>query len=140
MKKAIISFLIGLLAGSASVYYFLVHQDAQISNEVVTRQISGEKISHDNFNFSGGMITFTTVSDGKGEIETDIPKSLIPEAYNWMNRVHSLTFSIGYKYSDGFSPYYGIMYGYRINRVILGGGIDFAGDLFGVKASAGYVW
>ena len=140
MKKIITSFLIGVLAGSASVYYFFAHKNTQSGNEVVVRQISGEKITHENFSFGGGNITFRTISDGKGEIETDIPKSLIPEAYNWMNRVHSVTLSVGYKFDTGSSMYYGLMYGYRINRVAVGGGIDFANDFIGVKASVGYVW
>ncbi|MCL2154170.1 MAG: hypothetical protein FWH53_00755 [Leptospirales bacterium] len=140
MKKVITSFIIGLLAGSASVYYFFSHQDVQNSDTVTTRQISGEKITHDNFNFGGSNISFTTISDGIGEIETDIPKSLIPEAYNWMNRVHSLSVSFGYKFDNEASLYYGIMYGYRIGRVTVGGGIDFANDFFGTKVSVGYVW
>ena len=141
MKKILISFLVGVISGALSVYYFAVHKDMQTDDQVIVKQISGEKITHDNFDFGGSNITFKTESEGKGEIETSIPKSLIPEAYDWMNRVHSVTFSIGYKSdNDKQSIYYGVMYGYRMGRITLGGGIDFASDLFGLKVSAGYVW
>jgi hypothetical protein len=138
MKKVIGSFLIGLIAGAVSVYYFTTHKDKQVGNQVVVKQISGEKIAHDDFNFRGSNIVFRTASDGRGEIETYIPKVLIPEAYNWMHRVHTVTFSMGF--SNKQSPYYGIAYGYRINRVTLGGGVDFGNNFFGVRVSAGYTW
>ena len=136
-KKILVSFIAGIVVGLVSVYFFQ-KKDNYTGSEVVVRQISGEKITHDNFNFRGGNITFKTTSLGAGVIETDIPKALIPEAYNWMNRVHTLTFTLGLTNTQ--TPYYGIMYGYRMGRLTLGGGIDFGSNLFGVKVAVGYCW
>ena len=137
LRTITLSFLAGAVAGSIAVYFYL-QKDTPVGNEVVVRQISGERIDHDNFNFRGNTITFQTASQGVGVIETEIPKLLIPEAYNWMKRVHTLTFSIGL--DNRQSAYYGIMYGYRINRITLGGGMDLGNNFFGIKASVGYCW
>ncbi len=140
IKVFLAGLLIGIAAGSASIY-FLLNQKPDTQAEVQTRRISGEKIVHGKFDFSGNSITFKTVSEGKGEIETEIPKQLVPEATNWMNRVHSVAVSYGYKFDgSGTDPYFGVMYNYRLSRVTFGGGIDFSNDFIGVKAAAGIVW
>lgn len=140
IKTFLIAFLLGIAAGAASIY-FLLNQKPDTKAEVAVRQISGEKIEHSGFNFSGKNITFKTASDGKGEIETEIPKQLVPEAANWINRVQSVTLSYGYKFDhDGTAPYFGLQYGYRLSRIMLGGGVDFSRDFIGIKASAGLCW
>lgn len=125
------------------MFYLLNHEPEQKSDKVITKQLSGEKISHDNFKFSGKSISFKTVSEGKGEIETEIPKTLVPEAYDWINKVHNVTLSYGYMFDftgKNSEPYLGVLYGYRIGRVTLGGGFDFSSDFLGVKAAAGFCW
>ncbi len=133
------TFIAGIAAGFTAAYLHL-HTPAS-SQEIVTRQISGEKISHNSFDFSGSGIKFKTASEGKGEAETVIPKTLIPEANAWMTKVHSVNLSYGYMFdNNGAIPYIGLMYGYRIGSVTLGGGVDFSCDFIGVKALAGYCW
>ena len=120
IRISITAFLTGIIAGSAGMFYLLNHEPEQKSDKVIVKQLSGEKITHDNFKFSGKNISFSTVSEGKGEIETEIPKTLVPEAYNWINRVHSLTLSYGYMFDftgKDSEPYLGVLYGYRIGRV-----------------------
>lgn len=135
------AFLIGIISGSAAMYFLLNQHPAFKSDEIKVTQISGEKIYHNDFNISGDTIKFKTISDGKGEIETDIPKMLIPEAANWMNRVQSVTLTYGYKFDRyGVDPYVGVLYSYRFGRVTLGGGTDLSYDFIGVKAAAGFCW
>lgn len=134
------TFIAGIAAGFTAAY-LLLHQPGISTGEIIARQISGEKISHDSFDFSGSGIKFKTSSEGKGEALTEIPKTLIPEANAWITRNHSLSILYGYKIDhDGAAPYFGVMYGYRFSSITLGGGIDFSYDFVGVKASAGLIW
>lgn len=141
LKISFTAFLIGIVSGSAAMFFLLNPQSAFESEEIKVKQISGEKISHDDFNFSGDSIKFKTISDGKGEIETEIPKMLIPEAASWMNRVQTMTLTYGYKFDRyGGDPYIGVLYTYRFGRISLGGGVDLSYDFIGVKAAASCVW
>jgi len=140
LRISLMTFIAGIAAGFAAAY-LLLHQPGTSTGEIITRQISGEKISHDSFDFSGSGIKFKTSSEGKGEALTEIPKTLIPEADAWMTRNHSLTVSYGYMLDrDGAAPFIGVMYGYRFNSITLGGGVDVSHDFVGVKASVGLLW
>ena len=135
------AFTAGVAAGALAVYSFSNLTPKSSADKVTVRQISGEKISHESFNFSGGSIRFTTIADGAGVAETEIPKSVIPEAYNWMNRVHTVSFSAGYRFANFQGAYYGLAYSRRFERFSAGIGFDFAsGKFFGIKASAGWSW
>ena len=142
--KAALTFVTGIITGAAGLYLLLNFYTVKQSADFITiKQISGEKIIHDNYDFSGRSIKFKTIADGKGEAETEIPKTLIPEADNWMNCVQSINLSFGYVFDFGsrdITPYIGLSYGYRINRVTLGGGFDISKEFIGVKAQAGLCW
>ena len=141
IKISFTTFLIGIVSGSATMFFLLNPQSVFKSEKIKVKQISGEKVFHDDFDLSGDSINFKTISDGKGEIETEIPKMLVPEAANWINRVQSVTFTYGYKFdSTGVDPYIGVLYAYRFGRVTLGVGVDLSYDFIGVKAAAGFVW
>ena len=139
-RISLTTFIAGIAAGFTAAY-LLLHTSTASTGEIVTQQISGEKITHDSFDFTGNSFKFKTIAEGKGEASTEILKTLIPEANAWMTRIHSLTLSYGYKFDhDGATPYIGVMYGYRLDSVLLGAGVDGALDFIGVKASAGYCW
>lgn len=140
VKIIILSFITGVAVGFTTVY-FIFYQPALANDVVKTTPISGEKIAHESFDFTGKKFTFKTISEGKGEVLTEIPKTLIPEADNWINRNQSITLSYGYMFdSDGVSPYFGVMYMYRCNRISFGGGADLSYNFIGVKASASICW
>ena len=141
LKAFLVGILIGAVAASTSMHFLLTKKPAQKA-EVKVTQISGEKISHSGFSFSGSDIKFKSVSEGKGEIETEIPKQLVPEADAWMNKVRSVIFSYGYKFDgDKQVKYFGALYNYRIDRILIGGGADYFTDRsVGVKAAAGFCW
>ncbi len=140
IRLFIAAFLTGAFTGSVIAYFFL-QQPGTSTDEVKTTQISGEKITHNSFDFSGKSLKFKTIAEGKGEAATEIPKTLIPEANDWINRVHSITLSYGYKFdSSGIDPYIGVMYLYRFGRFSIGGGADASTDFIGIKASAGVCW
>jgi len=110
MKKIMISLTTGILLGSAVTFFILKH-DPIDEKQIKTTQISGEKITHSNWSTKGNIIKFRTASEGKGEIETEIPKHLIPEANAWINNIHSIgpTASINYHQRE-FYPLIGLEY------------------------------
>ena len=58
--------------------------------QVTVRSLEGSAISHDNFRTDSRNITFITRAEGKGSAETTIPKDIIPEAHNWMERKNTI--------------------------------------------------
>lgn len=140
LRISLMTFVAGIAAGFTAAY-LLLHKPVSSTDGIITRHISGDKILHEKFDFSGSKIKFKTVAEGKGEASTEIPKTLVPEANAWISKVNSLSFTYGYMFNGNNGvQYMGIMYGHRSGNVLLGGGIDLSTDFFGVKASAGLCW
>lgn len=140
VKSAIFHFLAGAAAGAAAVFGFFFFDNNKDTAGITIKQLSGEKINHESFDFSGEYISFHTIAEGQGEAATQIPKSLVPEAYNWMHRVHTVSVSVGFNLQDS-GLYYGAIYSRRFGRFSAGVGADFAPDgLLGVRALVGWCW
>ncbi len=137
----IISFIVAFCLGLGTMYWYYRHASRIASNEVVTKQISGEKISHDRFNFRGESITYRTVAEGKGVAETKIPKTLIPEARSWMTKVNGIECSVAFQYDwskKKFQPLYGATYWHRFNSLALGAGIVASSESIGPRVAVMY--
>jgi hypothetical protein len=139
------AFLIGSVVGViiSIVTYHIVQKNLSASAaKITTNQISGEKISHDNWNFSGDSISFDTNAEGKGSAETVIPKLMIPEASAYLSRTNILSadvmiLNISKSPKFIFSP----AYLHRWNDFSFGGGLVFSKSVFsdqiiGIKMSA----
>ncbi len=119
-------FIIGLIAGAAGVFY--IKRDVPVKDTgIKVTQLSGEKIEHSKYNFKGSSIKFETQSEGAGKIKTEIPKTLIPEANAWLNKVHSIQAEyISMYYNSSSFQALSVSYYQRlrfIDFVALGGGI-----------------
>jgi len=120
MKKIFISasvgFVIGVIISGISFYFITLEPDTPFK-EISVKRISGEKISHKDYSFKGKVIKFTTQSEGKGVIETEIPKDNIPEVMNWNHRVHGFGVNIGTVYHNELIFMAGPAYEYRWKNV-----------------------
>lgn len=135
------AFTAGVAAGAAAVIVLLHPVPATDSAGIRVRQVSGDTITHSGLDVSGKSIKFHTMADGKGEAVTEIPKSRIPEAYSWINMVHSVNLLVGYTFGPhGAEPYAGLLYTRRFGRITLGGGVDLSYDFVGIHAAAGLCW
>lgn len=133
MKRFLSGLLLGIIAGGGSVFYYQ-SKEIPISDVKVT-QISGEKIEHSGFKYKQGSIKFTTISEGKGEILTEIPTDSIPEVQSWNHNNHGLMFEL--LYTD--SRIYGVSYMRRWNNFSIGGGVLLSEQKFeGLKVQAQY--
>ncbi|MBN2157906.1 MAG: hypothetical protein JW807_00820 [Spirochaetes bacterium] len=127
IKIIFISLVIGAVLGAAAVYFIPKLISKKSSDSIRTTQISGEKISHRDYGFKGKSITFTTEAEGKGKIKTEIPKTLIPEARSWVQKVHGIEATVYLLYQDQFfTPYYHLGYWHRFGPVCIGTGIVFS--------------
>ncbi len=126
--------LIGFLSGiGLASFYFYFPKEEKLA-EVKTTQLSGEKIIHSEFDYTlSDRIIFTTESDGKGKIKTEIPKTNIPEAKNWLEKNNSIQFEL--ILSD--ERLYSSSYWRRWSSFSVGGGVIFATNSFkGIKFGA----
>lgn len=105
------------------------------SKEVMVTQLSGEKIEHKNFDYTGKNIQFKTEAQGKGQIQTQIPKDNIPEAFSWLHKNHGI--QLGLLYYKENSRCYSLSYIYRYRSFAFGGG-PIIGDTIGVNVFAQY--
>ena len=130
------SFVTGLLVGALSCFLLLTMTDKkQELKEVKVTQVSGEKIDHSNFDYSGATVKFNTVAQGKGEIITEIPKTNIPEAKAWIENTNAVMLEL--MLID--RRIYGLSYLKRWNNFSAGGGALVSADRFeGVKLQAEY--
>jgi hypothetical protein len=122
--SCVISFCIG--------YNFNTNLNLNESKKILIKQIQGEKIQHSNLNYKGEYISFNTISEGKGIIHTQIPKTNIPEAYSWVYKNHCLQFGLFYHYNNKLFRSYSLTYLYRQNSFSFGAGPIF-GDSVGVN-------
>lgn len=133
MKRFLSGLLLGLLTGGGSVFYYQ-SKEIHISDVKVT-QVSGERIEHYGFKYKQGSIKFTTASEGRGEIFTEIPTDSIPEVQSWNYNNHGLMFEV--LYTD--SRIYGVSYMRRWNNFSIGGGVLLSEQKFeGLKVQAQY--
>lgn len=135
MKKIFISasvgFVIGVIIAGISFYFITLDPDIK-SKEILVKQISGEKINHKDYSFKGKVIKFTTQSEGKGVIETEIPKDNITEVINWNHRVHGFGVNVGMIYHNGIIFMAGPVYEYRWKN------ISFNVSILAGKSESGY--
>lgn len=131
MKKILISFAIGLIIGISSaflVYHFTKPMaDETQKAKIITTQIAGEEIKHDNWSFKGQDIVFQTEAKGPGIIKTEIPKALIPEAASWMTKNQAIQIQFIYLVDLSIrplsaTPYLSVSYWHRFNSLSIGGG------------------
>jgi hypothetical protein len=122
IKTAAGFFFIGALAGVLLTIYFFNQDENYSVNSMSVKQISGDAIEHTKFSTTGSNISFTTTSHGSGVIETQIPKNMIPEAKNWIERINGISFVGGYSLNRQSS--YSVMYWRRFNRISIGAGMQ----------------
>ena len=122
-----ISFIIGSAITAAGMYFIPKLIPNKAANSIKVTQLSGEKITHDDYNFKGSSITFTTESEGKGKIKTEIPKTLIPEARSWMTKLDGIEASAILLYQNKLlTPYYNIGYWHRFGSICIGPALVFS--------------
>lgn len=96
-KHCAISAVAGLLIGGVSVYMFTLSEARSVGDKSVTiSPVWGGPINHSGWAYTPGKLSFTTTADAPGEIQTDIPASMIPEARYWMTKVNSVSIFAGY--------------------------------------------
>lgn len=131
MKSFLAGVFIGAAAAGLVVGSNLYKKQENVSGRMTTLQISGEKITQKDFSLSGPSIKFRTEAKGKGVAETEIPKRLIPEARDWMDRVHGVQGGIGLIYDGRPKAIYSAGYAHRWGSFSLGvtvlGGVGFMG-------------
>lgn len=139
LSKIITSFILGitvtLVAGGAFFYH--KQRQSQPLADVQVTQISGEKISHNSFDYSSSdRIKFTTHADGEGTVSTEIPKANIPEARAWMQKTHG----IGAEFILIDRRIYGISYLHRWGSFVFGGGPLISEQRFEGLKIQGQIW
>lgn len=103
-----------------SVLFLSIGKPNRAPEEVTVTQVSGEKITHSNFDYRSDSIKFQTQAEGAGVIQTDIPKANIPEAAAWMKCVHCVQVDVSHDRN------FGISYWHRWGKFALGGGLVFS--------------
>ena len=123
-----------MLLGLVGIHYF--KDKATPLADVTVTQVSGEKITHDGFNYTSDRITFSTHAEGSGEIITEIPKTNIPEARYWMENTNGVMLELLFTEEDRI---YGASYMRRWGNFSAGGGVLFSEKKFeGVKIQGMY--
>ncbi len=140
LMKYSLSILLGVIIGVASVFIYSDRpENSPASISVI--QKSGSTIAHSSWDFKGPSISFSTDAEGRGSIDTTIPKTMIPEARAWMSKVHGLQFNFYYHYFDSrFNTVYGLSYWHRWGSVAIGGGVVAGAGSFGVQSGAQIWW
>ncbi|MCL2154088.1 MAG: hypothetical protein FWH53_00330 [Leptospirales bacterium] len=134
-------FFVGLITGiviTVVIFLFYINKNPHPLDDVKVTQVSGEKITHSDFNYTEkNRISFTTQADGKGEIHTEIPKSNIPEAHAWITKNHGVLFDV--LLVD--QRMYSISYFHRWGSLSFGAGPVFSEKkVEGVKIGGQYWW
>lgn len=144
------SFIYGCITGvlitviACCALYFTSDKHHSGSKGIITTQISGDKIEHRDWNFSGDSISFKTDAVGEGEAMTTVPKELIPEANAYLHKTNIIqTDFLFLNHSGRLDSIIGISYFHRWNDFAIGGGPLFSKNVFtdkiyGVKLSAQY--
>lgn len=142
IKIGFINFLAGIIIGIISMIIFFKHNELTDSIKTIeTKQISGKKITHTNWDFKGKNIFYKTESEGKGVIETKIPKILIPEFNEWENKNNIIQISLLYlPYEDTTHSPIGISYLKRRGTFCFGGGVIFSKEILGLQVSGQYLF
>ena len=143
MKRIIyiVIFITGITVGATGMYLLTPHQTQNVKDNITTTQLEGEKIKHKDWSFTGKTVSFKTESEGVGVVETEVKKSVIPEAYNWMYRKNILQEEIGIEWNiNHFNRIYSLSYYRRWNRLAFGGGIIGGSDNVGIKAGVMFLW
>jgi len=122
LRNYTLVFLLGLLAGSAGMYWYGLPEAGGEDTGVTVTRLTGERIAHHDIKIQRNSITFRTTAEGKGEALTEIPKRLVPEAREWMDRVNAVQVTAALEWSGGFFPEYGVMYWRRFGRLTAGAG------------------
>ena len=134
--------LAGLLAAggfiSGAVWDSRRHQTPD-TRDVTTVQKSGAPITVSGWKTDGKSFSFTSYSKGAGVAETTAPKSIIPEAKAYMERVHQVNgFCGALVYDRRTDPFVGCEYLYRYLNFSAGGGMLVSSHgVFGVYGKAG---
>ena len=96
-KHCAISAVSGLIIGGVSVYLFTIRESrTNIDKTPSVSTVWGGPIFHSEWTYTPGKLSFTTTADAPGEIKTDIPASMIPEARYWITKVNSVSVFAGY--------------------------------------------
>jgi len=109
---------------------------------ITTTQKEGAAVTVAGWNVSGDSIRFTTTAEGAGVSETVAPKTIIPEAKAYIERVHQINAVSGVLLYDRTSdPFAGGEYLYRYMNFSAGGGmlVSMHGVL-GVYGKAGWMF
>lgn len=122
LRNYTLVFLIGLMAGSVGMYWYHLPAAGGEDQGVTVTRLKGERIAHHDIKINRNSITFRTTAEGKGEALTEIPKRLVPEAREWMDRVNAVQVTAALEFNDGFFPEYGVMYWRRFGRISAGAG------------------
>ncbi len=107
---------------------------------ISTKHVAGAKILHHNWIQDKHRVSFITESFGKGKIETSFPKTIIPEAKSYIERIHCLqvTYSgifVNNEYHHGAS----ISFWRRFGKISVGGGVQFSSGSVGFNIGS-QIW
>jgi len=129
-------FFAGALVGVvAAGLFFYLPTKTKAPEDVKVTQVSGEKITHNGFNYTSGSITFSTKAEGKGEIITEIPKTKIPEAKAWIYNTNAVMA----EFILTERRMYGATYMRRWSNFSVGGGVVVSEKKFeGIKLQTQY--
>lgn len=123
LRNYTLVFLIGLMAGSTGMYWYHLPAAGGEDPGVTVTRLTGERIAHHDIKVNRNSITFRTTAEGKGEALTEIPKRLVPEAREWMDKVNAVQVTASQEFYDGFFPEYGVMYWRRFGWISTGAGV-----------------
>lgn len=138
MKTFLIGLFIGFILGIVLAVLIMKDRSAP-AKEIKITQLSGEKIEHDKFKLTKSSFLFNTKAQGKGEIQTEIPKKIIPEAKSWIEKVNAIQINIFLDYYENdFHKKYDILYWRRFGQFSIGGGIVFSEDSLGISTGVQY--
>ena len=141
-KHCAISAVAGLIIGGVSVYLLTLKEARSTGDKSVTvSPVWGGPINHSGWTYTPGKLSFTTTADAPGEIKTDIPASMIPEARYWMTKVNSVSVFAGYDLARETTIT--AVYMRRFGVFSVGGGLSARiGERIepGIVAGASYCW
>ncbi|HOW81363.1 MAG TPA: hypothetical protein PK573_02280 [Spirochaetota bacterium] len=124
IKFFFIGIIPGIIIGCIIMAIIMMPSNSDIST-ITTTQVSGEKIDHKKWSFSGSKITFNTEAQGRGEIKTEIPKRLIPEAAAWIEKNDAVGILLAEKFNVDDRKAItsiGLSWNHRWDSVEFGGG------------------
>lgn len=122
IRNYMIVFFAGLLAGSIGMYWYNLPAPTTETEGIKVIPVSGKRIEYRDIRLNAKSISFRTIAEGKGEACTEIAKTMVPEAREWMHRVHAIQATVSLEYNNGFFPEYGMMYWRRMGRLAVGAG------------------